>query len=363
VTLTSALIVVGAVGLAALALAEVLARHRRAIGSLRRQALLSVAIAVGLVIVTVIVLTEAMVLSRRDGVVLALVSGFAGLIGVLAGRRVLAGALDDVDALRDGLVAVGEGRRDIEIASSGRDELAQLATEANAMIGRLRTEEAARRSLIASVSHDLRTPMTSLRLLASAVEDGIGGADERERYLATMRVHVDALSALIDDLFELSRIEAGDLEWSMERVALCDLVAETVEVMRPQAGAKRIAVITRVGDGLAAAHANPEKVQRVLFNLLQNAIRHTPPDGSVTVLAESAGDRLEVEVADTGCGIPEADRVHVFDALTRGDAARSSDGAGLGLAISRAIVEAHGGRIWLPEASQGTRIRFSLRCA
>jgi signal transduction histidine kinase len=335
-------------------------RRRRAIGSLRRQALLSVAIAVALVIVTVVVLTEAMVLSRRDGLILALASVFAGAVGVLAGRRVLGGALRDVDALRDGLVAVGEGRRDVEVRTAGRDELAQLAAEANAMIGRLRTEEQARRSLIASVSHDLRTPMTSLRLLASAVEDDIDPA-ERDRYLAGMRVHVDALSGLIDDLFELSRLESGDLTWSMERVMLDDLVAETVEVMRPQAGAKGVEVLTRLDGRLGPAQANPEKVQRVLFNLIQNAIRHTPPDGSVTVLAEPAAGGVEVEVADTGCGIPAAERAHVFDAFTRGDASRTSDGAGLGLAIARAIVEAHGGRIWLADAAQGTRIRFSLR--
>ncbi len=347
-------------GLAALVAAEGLARRRGSIGSLRRQALLAVVVAVALVLATVAAFTRVMFLSNHDALVIALVTAFSGVIGVLAGRRVLAGALDDVDALRDGLVAVGEGRRDVSIETTGRDELAELATEANAMIGRLRAEEAARRSLIAAVSHDLRTPLTSLRLLASAVEDDIGTPVERRGYLSAMRVHVDALSSLVDDLFELSRLEAGDITWSMQRVALDELVTETVEAMRPQAGTKGVGVCASLPPGLSAARANPEKLQRVLLNLIQNAIHHTPADGSITVFAEHAGDVIEIEVADTGSGIPVSARPHVFEAFSRADDARHSDGAGLGLAISRAIVEAHGGRIWLPEAAIGTRVRFSL---
>jgi len=104
-------------------------------------------------------------------------------------------------------------------------------------------------------------------------------------------------------------------------------------------------------------------VQRVLFNLIQNAIRHTPADGSVTVRARAAGSGVEVEVADSGEGIPAADGERVFEAFYRGDAARGEDGAGLGLAISRAIVEAHGGKIWLEDGSPGTRVHFTLKSA
>ena len=111
------------------------------------------------------------------------------------------------------------------------------------------------------------------------------------------------------------------------------------------------------------AQANAEKVQRVLFNLIQNAIRHTPADGSVTVRARAAGGGVEVEVADDGEGIPAGDGERVFEAFYRGDAARGEDGAGLGLAISRAIVEAHGGRIWLEDGSPGTRVHFTLKSA
>ncbi len=130
--------------------------------------------------------------------------------------------------------------------------------------------------------------------------------------------------------------------------------------MRPAAAAEAVTVRAELAPSLAAARANPEKLQRVLFNLIQNAIRHTPPDGSVTVRAESIGDGIEIEVADTGSGIAGEHRPRVFEAFYRADGARSDGGAGLGLAVSRAIVEAHGGAIWLEDAAVGTRVRFRL---
>jgi signal transduction histidine kinase len=135
--------------------------------------------------------------------------------------------------------------------------------------------------------------------------------------------------------------------------------------MRPAAAAKHVAVETAVNGELATARANPEKLQRVLFNLIQNAIRHTPADGSVTVAAESHGERVEVEVADTGEGVAVSDRARLFEPFFRGGerVARSGDGTGLGLTICRAIVEAHGGEIWLAESPRGTRVRFSLPSA
>ena len=150
--------------------------------------------------------------------------------------------------------------------------------------------------------------------------------------------------------------------WSMQRVQLPPLVDETIDAMRPAAAAKGVSVHVRTADALAPVAGDPERLQRVLFNLIQNAIRHTPADGSVVVRARPAGDAVEIEVADTGDGIADHEREHVFEPFFRGgaQAARPSNGAGLGLAISRAIVEAHGGRIWLEEAPHGTRVRFSL---
>jgi signal transduction histidine kinase len=177
-----------------------------------------------------------------------------------------------------------------------------------------------------------------------------------------MQTHISSLSAMIDDLFELSRIEAGDIDWSIRQVQLGALVDEAVAAMRLEARVKRVHVRSELHDRALVAQADPEKIQRVLFNLIRNAIRHTPADGSVTVRAEACVSGVEIEVADTGDGICPEERERVFDPFFRGgpQAARDSEGAGLGLAISRAIVENHGGRIWLPVSEQGTRIRFSL---
>jgi signal transduction histidine kinase len=233
-----------------------------------------------------------------------------------------------------------------------------------AMEERARGEvEEARRALVAAASHDLRTPLASLRLLVDAIEDGVATGETRDRYLAEIRTHVAVLSDLIDDLFELSRIEAGDISWSLRRVELGELIGETVAAMRAPAEQRGVRLAAELPAGHVLAEADAERVQRVLFNLIQNAIRHTPADGSVTVRARPHGGDVEVEVADDGEGIPEGDGERVFEAFYRGDPSRGEDGAGLGLAISRAIVEAHGGRIWLEDGMPGTRVRFTLPAA
>jgi signal transduction histidine kinase len=346
-----------------------LARHRRLAGSLSRQFALGVGLSVGLVTLGVSAVGLLMFVSPHDALLMALLLLFAGGLTAYAVLSLSRGALEDVHLMRDGLRAVGDGRRDASIQTGARDELAELAEAANRMTAQLAAREAerdaaeqARRDLVAAVSHDLRTPLTSLRLLANAIEDDLVDAETRHGYLAQMSVHIRSLSALIEDLFELSRLEAGEIEWSMQQVQLGELVEETVDAMREQARMSGVSVTAAVPPGLAPARANPEKLQRVLFNLIQNAIRHTPADGSVTVLAESNGSTVEVEVADTGDGLAGQDRVLAFEPFYRGGAgsSRSGDGSGLGLTICRAIVEAHGGRIWFRDSTRGACVRFSL---
>jgi signal transduction histidine kinase len=355
-----------------LALAHIAAGWRRHLGGLRRQFAFGAAVAVGMTLAAVIVGAERMFVSNHDATVVSAIVIGAAVVAVRAAQLLSAGVVRDIDAVRSGLAAVGGGARDVRVPAGGRDQVAELAGEVERMIERLSAEEQrranadrARRDLVAAVSHDLRTPIASLRLLTEAVDDGIVEGETRARYLAEMQTHIQALSVMIDDLFELSRLEAGDVEWSLQRVELSALVDETVAAMRPQADARRVAVDAQVPPELASDRADPARLQRVLFNLIQNAIHHTPADGSVTVRAEQADGAVEIEVADTGAGIPESDRARVFEPFVRGgaDAARTSAGAGLGLAIARAIVEGHGGRIWLVEAERGTRIRFSLPSA
>jgi signal transduction histidine kinase len=312
------LALLAALGAPALALAHVARARRRQLGSPRRQLALGIAIAVGQLVVAIGAGVALMFVSAHDALVVGVVTAFAVVIALRSVELMGGGVMDDAERMR--------------------------------------------RELIAAVSHDLRTPITSLRLLTDAIADDVVDDVTRRAYLAQMSTHVDALSALIDDLFELSRLEAGEIAWSLEQVRLDELVGETVEAMRVQADARHVQVRTELPADLRPARGDPEKLQRVLFNLIQNAIRHTPADGSVVVRAAPAGDAVEIEVADTGDGIAADERERVFEPFFRGgaSAARPSNGAGLGLAISRAIVEAHGGRIWLADAPAGTSVRFSI---
>ena len=353
------LLTLGSLGLLA---AHAVAARRRLLGPLRRQFSIGVVIAVALLVLAMGAGAALMFVSGHDALLGLVLVVFAGLVAARAAFLLAHGAMIDVDRLRDTLQAVGEGSRSPVAITGSADELAELAAAVNATIAKLDGAERAQRSLMAAVSHDLRTPITTLKLLVGAVSDDIVDDATRRRYLRQMDTHTTALSGLIDDLFELSRLEAGDVGWSLERVRLDALVEETVDAMRAQADAKHVIVRAAVPDGLQADNANPEKLQRVLFNLIQNAIRHTPADGSVTVRADRHGDEVIVEVADTGAGVDAADRPRLFEPFYRGgnDAARTREGAGLGLAISRAIVEAHGGHIWLESSTAGARVRFSL---
>jgi len=277
----------------------------------------------------------------------------------IAAAAFLAGAAAVTVPHKMGWVQIGL----VALAVAGGALAAGLVVRLAAEERSRRDVEAARRQLVASVSHDLRTPLASLRLLVESIDDGVVTGETRDRYLGEVRTHVAALSALIDDLFELSRIEAGDISWTMGQVELRELVGDTVAAMRAPAAERGVALAADLPAEQVLARANAEKLQRVLFNLIQNAIRHTPADGSVTVRARTAAGGVEVEVADDGAGVSEEDDQRVFDAFYRGDDARSGDGAGLGLAISRAIVEAHGGHIWLERAMPGTRVRFTLQAS
>jgi signal transduction histidine kinase len=297
---------------------------------------------------------------------MALAAGYAGLIGLGAARLVARRALTDLDQVRAALADVGEGARSVTLPVGGKDELAALAQDVEAMVARVDAEEQARRRLVASVSHDLRTPITSLRLIADGLEDDVLEPARLREHLKLMSTHVRALGALIDDLFELSRLEAGDIRWSMEQVRLDELVRETIDAMRPQAEDGRVSVHSELTGDLKPARGNPEQLQRVLFNLIQNAIRHTPADGTVVVRAAAAtDDAVQLEVADSGGGIEPGDRERIFEPFVQGPSRveGKTGSAGLGLAIARAIVEAHGGRIWVAQGGPGTQIRFTVPAA
>jgi len=266
---------------------------------------------------------------------------------------------------------IASGDLEARVTVDMRDELGELAGGINTMAGRLadvahreRRVEQSRRELVAAVSHDLRTPLAALQATIEAITDGVVTDEETiVRYLRTMHAGTRELSRLIDDLFQLSRIEAGALTLVREPMGLADLVSETLERMGPQAEACHVLLSGSAAPDLPLVALDARHIGRVLVNLVDNALRHTLAQGQVDVSARREGAVIRVDVADTGQGIAPKDLPHVFERFYRGEKSRSreSGGAGLGLAISKGIVEAHGGAIWA-EAREphGARLSFTL---
>jgi signal transduction histidine kinase len=345
----------------------------RRLGTFRLQYAVAVTSAIGVALIAVFWTADRMFVSDHDAGVLASLMLFAGVVGARNAMLLADRTAHDVEALGDGLGTFAAGDLSHRIEPAGPRELRDLADSANEMAAALEhargerdDADRARRNLIASVSHDLRTPLTSLRLLVEAIDDGVvAGPEETAEALRRAKQHVATLSTLVDDLFELARLEAGDISWTLSQVGVAELIDETVEAFRPQAEQKGLVLTESVPSDVVPVRGNPEKLQRVLYNLMQNAVRHTPQDGTVTLRAERDDGFVRIEVADDGDGIPPDQAEHVFERFFRGgDGARNGTGAGLGLSISRAIVEAHGGRIWIePGEKRGTRVVFTVPAA
>jgi signal transduction histidine kinase len=230
--------------------------------------------------------------------------------------------------------------------------------------------ESARRELIAWVSHDLRTPLSALRAMIDAMAEGVVKDPETvERYLHQCQTELDRMRDMIDDLFQLAQLDAGHMQMTIETCSLADLISDTLGSATPKAAAKHVKVSGWVDPSLDPVRLAPREIGRVLRNLLDNALRHTPEGGEIKLTAGLEEGLVSVSVTDTGEGISAEDLPRVFERFYRGEASRSRDGfdsggAGLGLAIARGFVEAHGGRIWAESrAGEGTRVSFSLPSA
>ena len=242
-------------------------------------------------------------------------------------------------------------------ATDGPTELRELATSFNDMAGSIAELFDARRELVAWASHDLRTPLANMQAMLEALEDGLA---EPSDYLPALQDQVRALTTLVDDLFELARIDSGALTLELHDARLAGLVDSCLRGLEAEAKARQVSLQAHV-DGELTARCAPEKVERVLLNLLVNALRHTPSDGSVAVRAQPDEDGVLVVVEDTGDGLSAESERRMFERFWRGDPARSARGAGLGLAIARGLVEAHGGRIWAENRpGGGARVSFTL---
>lgn len=254
-----------------------------------------------------------------------------------------------------GRVAAGDfGQR---VPVRGDDELARVARSFNDMAARLGELKRERQELYASVSHELRTPVTSIRGFAQALAEGVGSPAERSRHLHIIQEESTRLERLVNDLFQLARLEAGQVTFEWRPVDLAAVVAQVAEKFRTQAEPNRVTLdfLSPPPDRPLIVRADPDRLEQVLGNLVQNALRFTPSGGRVVIRAEAGDHEARVSVADTGPGIPDADLELIFDRFYTVDRsrARSKAGTGLGLAIAREIVQAHGGRIWAGRAEEG----------
>jgi signal transduction histidine kinase len=267
-----------------------------------------------------------------------------------------------IESLRSASAALAAGDLGSRAPDGGPRELAELGGSFNAMADSLEGLFDARRELVAAASHDLRAPVASIAAMLEAIEDGLATPTE---YLAPLQDQARRLTSLVDDLFELARIDAGALGRELEEVALAPLVESCVRGFEAEARARNVTLERTVEEGVPEARCAPQEVERVLLNLLTNALRHTPSDGTVAVTLAPAPDHVRVTVEDTGNGLtPEAAR-RMFDRFWRDDSARQANGgAGLGLAIARGLVEAQGGTIWAEQrATGGARVSFTLPLA
>jgi signal transduction histidine kinase len=355
----------GGLAVAAAGLAvEVWLRRRRL--AVARLSLLTAVVTAAAVLVALAAVARGMLVNQHDlAVVLAALPvavGTGALYGVLSGRRAaadleaLAALARQLDAPRRPWARV-RGPAEVQAVAGALVQAAARLADARR---REREVEASRRDLVAWASHDLRTPLTSLRAAAEALADDMAPDEAtRRRYLASLSAHVERLSRLVDDLFELSQIDAGALALRLEPTDLLDLIVEVADRFAPGAEAVGVRLDLQVPEQLGVVCVGREQIGRVLANLVANGIRHTPPGGRVLISAEGTGEAALMRVADSCGGIPEAALPRVFDPMWRGDPARAGEGAGLGLAIARGLVEAHGGWIEVANASGGCQ--FTIR--
>ncbi len=354
-----------AVGALGLLVSRVIARQ-----SLRWLLALVALVAVGGVVAGVIGTANAMFLSGHDREVVLLVCLVAGLVAVFFALVVGASVVRGSEVLREDARRFGETGR-YAASAVGPAELQQLSAELARTSERLQESrereqmlEHSRRELVAWVSHDLRSPLAGLRAMTEALEDGM--AEDPGRYHRQMRSEVDRMVRMVDDLFELSRIHAGLLQISLESVDLGDIVSEAIAGADPVALAAGVRLGGTVDPG-AVVTGDPAGLSRVVANLVTNAIRHTPPDGVVSITGRVTEDAVELAVSDACGGIPDDDLDRVFDVAWRGTSARTPEvdqahgtGAGLGLAIVKGIVEAHHGVVQVVNESPGCRFLVRL---
>lgn len=332
--------------------------------SLQLSLALSYLLAALLIFVNVLVMAGQMFFSPHDLALSIVLLVFALMIATTFGFFVASTVTNSLRVLASRAEAIAAGDLGAHVPVTGRDEVAQVSLAFNEMADQLQQAErqreeleVLRRDFIAWTSHDLRTPLTSIRALIEALYDGVVSDTETvQRYYRTIRADVVAMNDLIDDLFELAQLNAGGLALEMSTHSLGDLISDSLESFQLLAESRSISLQGEVSADIDPVIMNASKIGRVLANLISNAMHHAPTAGGlISVKAWRNVHGVSVTVQDNGPGFSEADLPRVFEKFYRGEQARSREtgGAGLGLAIAHAVVEAHDGRMWAENAPEG----------
>lgn len=312
-----------------------------------------------------------MFISGHDLALLAGLLAFSLGVSVFAASAITEPVVRSLKTLGAAVAEISAGDFKTRVPVESADEVGDLATSINTMAAQLEASSdkekeltQSRRELVSAVSHDLRTPLASIRVMVESLVDGVVDDQETaDRYLRNTLSEVEYLGRLVDDLFEVARLDAGLLQLHIGDASVHDLISDTLESMSAQARVEEVSLEGRVHGEIPPVVMDIRRVQRVLYNLVQNSIRQTPPDGTIFISASDTGDEVELVVSDTGEGVPEQDKGRLFDRTYRTDPSRSrsSGGAGLGLSIAKGIVEAHGGRIWFESVlGEGSRFSFTI---
>ncbi len=314
---------------------------------------------------------QMMFASQHDLLLAIVLLVFASGMAIVLGYFLSSTITNRIYILKEAAEKLSEGSLQTRVPVNGRDEVAALARTFNQMAEQLeaadnrqRELERLRADLIAWVGHDLQTPLASMRAILEALEnDVVDDPQTVKRYLGTAQRDVRSLSILIDDLFQMAQLDAGGIHLDRAESSLSDLISDTLESFSALALRQGVKLEGSADPNVDPVTMDTQRIGRVLNNLIGNALRHTPTGGTVEVRAQRTGSGVEVSVSDSGEGIRTEDLPHLFESFYRGEKSRSrsTGGAGLGLAISRGIVQAHGGEIKvLSEVGRGSQFMFSL---